>query len=105
MTTREVERLADKTIKVLQTRGWHQGNFTDGSGAVCLSAALRVAAFGALLLNVVVPANDPYNVLRDRIHRTLLDRGFPPIGLATWNDEYARSPEDVYLLVKEAVHS
>jgi hypothetical protein len=81
-----------RAIEVLEERGWRQGNWRRDDRSVCMLAALGTVNGGQSLRSV-----DQCR-LRDAIGLTQYD------SIAHWNDDPARTYEDVILALKRAAH-
>lgn len=97
------ETIYSKAADVIRKRGWTQGNYVDEHGHVCLVGAISYALEGH-------PNNEKLDHVafmrsceaEDAIkHHLQTSWGELCPLVADWNDDPARSKEDVLLLLKE----
>lgn len=117
-----------KAIKALKKQGWNKGEYIDpNDGCVCAYGALALGSGKAEVENVgpedepfyhIAPTPNPtglnfhsfqYHTLDlTSLHQALTE--LPPekggqtkfMNVALWNDDYAKSPDDVIALFKRA---
>lgn len=99
-----------QAIEVLEEKGWHKGSLVDHrTGSVCIVGAVNIALWGSVY---GVASSDgqywyPLDARRQKRAEALetLSKalGVPESsGLATWNDDWRTTYEDVVLLLKRA---
>lgn len=104
----EIEEVVEDAMRVLDERGWCQGDWSDDEGRLCMLGALRVANYGVLTLTVLDQpvesrvGDDEFNAFVLEIGATIT-RETGHYGIGTWNDEHAEGPEEVKLMLKKAV--
>lgn len=116
---RTPEEVLNQAREIIETDGWHQGNYIPtpafdpdsdpaGDGAV-YEAALRsgpVCSMGAIHRAMSGLANSPGNARDCHLYATVLTKlkkAAGTQGIATWNDSRSRTVEDVLLTFKRAV--
>ncbi|KPI09908.1 hypothetical protein OV450_3399 [Actinobacteria bacterium OV450] len=101
------EQILDEAVHVIERDGWHQGRLTSGNastGPVCALGAITRAATGNAF-NYTGEADAAANRLGAHIVEacSIEDSSWWQ-NIPAWNDDPARTKEDVILALKQAAH-
>ncbi|GGR51725.1 DUF6197 family protein [Streptomyces roseolus] len=101
----EARKILEDTYDILEARGWCQGTMQQPDGKVCLEGAFRAACGYKdteedYALYASTPSGDAWETLCRTVEQEC--RFAAPWA---WNDDPARTVEDVKLLLKRAIES